>query len=169
MYESKIKAKCEENMKWKNEWIDMKLERDLYSDKCKLLGRQNLELNEIVEEQKKEIESLKARFDSSEIVRSNPSVISPPAQFIENPLVVLLDSDSDDSESEVSIEPSPSVNIRFNLMQTSRKTSKAKTKISLEARMENALAKPRPWKCSICPDRFETTKNLRNHVKAHHK
>ena len=39
MYESKIKAKCEENMKWKNEWIDMKLERDLYSDKCKSLGR----------------------------------------------------------------------------------------------------------------------------------
>ena len=169
MYESKIKAKHEQNMKWKNEWIDMKLERDLYSDKCKSLGRQNLELNEIVEKQKKEIESLKARFDSSEIVRSNPSVISPPAQFVENPLVVLLDSDSDGSESEVSVEPSPSVNIRSNSMQTSRKTSKAKTKISLEARMENALAKPRPWKCSICADRFETTKNLLNHVKAHHK
>ena len=59
MYESKIKAKCEENMKWKNELSDMKLERDLYSDKCKSLGRENLELKEIFGEQKKEIESLK--------------------------------------------------------------------------------------------------------------
>ena len=59
MYESKIKAKHEQNMKWKNEWIDMKLERDLYSDKCKSLGRENLELKEIVGEQKKEIESSK--------------------------------------------------------------------------------------------------------------
>lgn len=96
-------------------------------------------------------------------------MISPPAQFAENPLVVLLDSDSDGSESEVCEEPSPSVNIRSKSKQTSRKTSKAKTKISLEARMENALAKPHPWKCSICADRFETTKNLRNHAKAHHK
>ena len=92
-------------------------------------------------------------------------MISPPAQFVENPLVVLLDSDSDGRESEVSEEPLPSVNIQSNSMQTPRKTSKAKTKISLEARM----AKPRPWKCSICTDRFATTTNLRNHVKAHHK
>ena len=59
MYESKIKAKHEENMKWKYELSDMKLERDLYSDKCKSLGRENLELKEIDGEQKKEIESLK--------------------------------------------------------------------------------------------------------------
>ena len=61
MYESKIKAKCEENMKLKNELSDMKLERDLYSDKCKSLGRETLKLKEIIAEQEEEIGCLKAR------------------------------------------------------------------------------------------------------------
>ena len=61
MYESKIKAKCEENMKLKTELSDMKLERDLYSDKCKSLGRETLKLKEIIAEQEEEIGCLKAR------------------------------------------------------------------------------------------------------------
>ena len=60
MYESKIKVKCEENMKVKNELSDMKLERDLYSDKCKSLGRETLKLKEIIAEQEEEIGTLKA-------------------------------------------------------------------------------------------------------------
>ena len=60
MYESKIKAKCEENMKLKNELSDMKLERDIFSEKCKSLGRENLNLKEIIAQQEEEIGSMKA-------------------------------------------------------------------------------------------------------------
>ena len=46
-------------MKVKNELSDMKLERDLYSDKCKSLGRETLKLKEIIAEQEEEIGTLK--------------------------------------------------------------------------------------------------------------
>ena len=109
----------------------------------------------------------KARLDSSELVRFNPPVIPPPAQFADNPQVILLDSDSEDNESEISAETSPSLNTPTNLNQTS--VAKAGKIACLEARMEKVLAKPNPWKCSICSDKFATSQNLQNHVKVHHK
>ena len=111
----------------------------------------------------------KARLDSSEFVRSNPPVIPPPAQFVDNPQVILLDSDNGDNESETSAETSSLLNIPTNLDQKSVVKSKSKKIAFLEARMEKVMAKPHPWKCSICSDKFATTQNLQNHVKAHHK
>ena len=111
----------------------------------------------------------KARLDSSELVRFNPPVIPPPAQFLDDPQVILLDSDSEDNESEISAETSPSLNTPTNLNQTSKARSKAMKIACLEARMEKVMAKPNPWKCPICSDMFATTQNLQNHVKAHHK
>ena len=115
----------------------------------------------------------KARLDSSELVRSYPpvvrSLIPPPAQFVDSPQVILLDSDTEDNESEISSETSSSVNTPTNLNQTSAARSKASKIACLEARMEKVMAKPNPWKCPICSDMFATTQNLQNHVTAHHK
>ena len=56
-----IVVKCEEIMTLKNELADLKLERGVYSDLCKSLGRETLKLKEIIAQQQKEIGSLKAR------------------------------------------------------------------------------------------------------------
>ena len=56
-----IVVKCEEIVTLKNELADLKLERGVYSDLCKSLGRETLKLQEIIAQQQEEIGSLKAR------------------------------------------------------------------------------------------------------------
>ena len=56
-----IVVKCEEIMTLKNELADLKLERGVYSDLCKSLGRETLKLKEIIAQQQEEIGCLKAR------------------------------------------------------------------------------------------------------------
>ena len=56
-----IVVKCEEIMTLKNELADFKLERGVYSDLCKSLGRETLKLKEIIAQQQEEIGCLKAR------------------------------------------------------------------------------------------------------------
>ena len=63
-----IVVKCEEIMTLKNELADMKLERGIYSDLCKSLGRETLKLKEIISQQQEEI------FEGA-VTKSNTSKI----------------------------------------------------------------------------------------------
>ena len=66
-YEDQLKAKCEEITKLNNEKADLRLERDIYSDKCKALGRENSKQMEIIAEQEGEIGSLKAGHRTKQV------------------------------------------------------------------------------------------------------
>ena len=140
----------------------------------RLIGREN-------RDQKKEIESLKARLNSvateklrieknvpgsSQSVRlaqmdsQNDSEMLPPPLI---PINTIEHQTPSFADQNVSRQPKPT-----SLSKARKAGTKRRTRSNAQSKMSHVLQKPSPWKCTVCSGYFSTIRYLREHIAQYH-